>query len=66
MPPLVDNRALGDSNRTWILNYIRNSWGNQGSGIHNADVTRVRTETQDQSKPFTARELLERFPEEDD
>lgn len=63
MPALVDQQAFGDSNRTWILNYIRNAWGNNAGPIGNGDVTRVRTLTQDQEVPFTEEELLRRFPD---
>lgn len=63
MPGLRANQAGNDGTVAKILTYIRNSWGNQASAIHVAEVSRLRIATQSRSTTYTAGELSPTRPE---
>ena len=46
-----------------LLNYIRNSWGNEAPPITGAEVKRIREAEAERDKPWTLKELAERFPD---
>ena len=45
-----------------LLNYIRNSWGNEAPMITPAEVKAARESGLDRKKPWTIEELVEAFP----
>jgi len=60
MPP--QGQVLGDDQIAAILNYVHNAWGNQGETVRRDIVRTVRAEYADRKAPWTAPELLERYP----
>lgn len=55
MPPL--GSVLSDDQIAAVLTYIRRSWGNAGSPVDGAEVSRIRPETSSRTRPWTDAEL---------
>lgn len=55
----TDNRIV-----TGLLNYIRNTWGNEASAITESDVQKIREKEAKRKKPWTIEELMNLFPTE--
>jgi hypothetical protein len=55
MPPL--GATLSDEQVAAVLTYIRREWGQAGSPIDPADVTRARRATAARTRPWTEDEL---------
>ena len=58
-PPDLMNRD--DAIMAGLLNYIRNSWGNEAPMITPEDIKRTREATANRKKPWTVEELMEKF-----
>ncbi len=54
MPPMG---SLGDEELAAILTYIRNLWGNEAEAVFPQSVDKVRTETENRTRPWTLEEL---------
>ncbi len=63
-PPMTPFRHIitDDEEMAAVLTYIRNSWGNEAPAISPETVKRVREETRDRNKFWTAAELLQQHP----
>ncbi|MEL6110686.1 MAG: PVC-type heme-binding CxxCH protein, partial [Planctomycetota bacterium] len=63
VPPMT---AIGtlftDAEIAAVLTYVRNSWGNDSSGVSTEDVARVRAETKSRRKFYSLEELIEMHP----
>ena len=55
MPPI--GGALTDEQVASVLTYIRREWGQAGTPVDAATVTRIRQQTSDRSRPWTNDEL---------
>jgi mono/diheme cytochrome c family protein len=57
MPPW--RPTLNDEEIAQVLTYVRQSWGNDASGVKPAEVAKVRKDTASRTAPWTAAELLQ-------
>ncbi|BCX46661.1 hypothetical protein HAHE_05690 [Haloferula helveola] len=60
MPP--QGAVLPDDQIAAILTYVRSSWGNKGGKVDAAMVKKIRAATEKRNKPWTAKELLKKYP----
>ncbi len=65
-PPMTPFRHIikDDKEMAALLTYIRNTWANEAPAISPETVKRVREETKDRNKFWTAEELLDQHPME--
>lgn len=61
MPAFGHNDALGNSDVTSLLNYVRHAWNNKGSEVAPDDVNRVRRKFAGRTSSFTMKELDETY-----
>ncbi len=57
MPGIVANDEYSEKDIADILNYIRNSWNNNGSKITGEDIISIKKKYSGREKPFTIEEL---------
>lgn len=62
MPAFSGNDKLSDEDIAQILSYIRNAWSNNAESIGSKEVGRVRKKYEGRQKPFTMKELQNKFP----
>lgn len=57
MPAFAHNDALGNSDLTSLINYIRHAWNNDAGEITPADINEVRKNTAGRTESYTMEEL---------
>ena len=60
MPPL--GGVLSDADVAAVLTYVRREWGQGGTAVDPAQVTRLRAATGNRPRPWTNNELLALIP----
>ena len=64
MKPPPGSMATDDRIVTGLLNYIRNTWGNEAPAVTESDVQKVREKEATRKEPWTIEELMKMFPSE--
>ena len=53
---------LDDKDAAALATYVRNTWGNEASGVTPENVGKVRAATKSRDKVWQAEELLKLYP----